>query len=552
MKIILDEIEFTLPEATFRTIKDSYTLGRVKKANEISKNLWNYQIKFEDKLIECELKYGKNQVSKILCACGRSNTKHPCLHSWIAAYWHFKEIVPQRKPKKDSVSTIKIAQIDFSQLDNKDLARFIQLSLKLHKNLIPWTRLIIPIEADINVIYNTYYQTLSELDIPLSETVPKNRLKYYRDQMMLLEFVYDQSIQHYLYGNLEQSYVKLFSCILKLNQWIRHYIQHNHTRMLKLQTDLFNATEQVLKSIKAPELQESIFQFNLNYILKNPTIIYHHNINTYNLLLENAHSKKHKQEYYKCLLHDCGQDFFFQNNEFESIYYLIQALQSEDFKNLFKNNNLQYISNITWLMLLKELKENDHVQYYYLQLKSIYLNNKSSEVKKNIATALVESLIKQDKIEEAKLEAKYFSLDLLNINFAKIYLEGLPDKNLDLYVNELKKKNNESDTGFLIELYYELKEKERLVLALNSTDDLTHILSYDKILFDTHWNSLLNIYIKKCEAHINQFIGNEALSFVDKIKSHIRTFGTKSQFEQFNLEVQKLFPERKQLVSIKT
>ena len=41
MNIILDQIEFILPESVFRLVKNSVELGRVKKASEVKKIFGN-------------------------------------------------------------------------------------------------------------------------------------------------------------------------------------------------------------------------------------------------------------------------------------------------------------------------------------------------------------------------------------------------------------------------------------------------------------------------------------------------------------------------------
>ncbi|NOT36060.1 MAG: hypothetical protein HOP11_01640 [Saprospiraceae bacterium] len=551
MKIILDEIEFILPEATFRTVKDSHTLGRVKKANEISKNLWNYQIKFEDKLIECEIKYGKNTVSKILCACGRSNIKHPCLHAWIASYWHFREVIPQRTTAKQNSPTQKLSDIDFGEINNQELNRFVQLSLKLNQNLIPWTRFILPIEGSIKEIFSYFQLALAHFDVQDTGSEKKQRLKQYKEHLLALEFVYEQSLLHFIQGDLEKAYGKIFSCHVKLNEWLSYYTRHNHSRLSKLQNDVYNAAEQILKSIKAPELQESLFQFHTSFLHQQHTSIAHHKNNVFNLILENVYSKSHKTNYYEILISQCQKPEFYSTNEFEAVYCLINLFDFKDFESIFKNFLATNISSQTWLILIHKIRENDSTLIFKSHLELIFSGTSSSEVRKSIATLIIESFIQSGQIDKARIEAKKYSILLLNLAFAKIYFSEKDDNSMDIYLKEFGKHHKKSHNEFLLELFYSLHENEKLINIIPEIDNVETIILFDSILFKSHWSELLEAYLLRCQLHLATHAGTQAVNYIDKIKSHIRTYGTKSQFEQFQLKVQQLFPERAQLVITK-
>ncbi|HNC36369.1 MAG TPA: hypothetical protein PLD32_07375, partial [Saprospiraceae bacterium] len=163
MKIILDQIEFDLPEPIFKVVQGALQSGKVKKAIEISKNLWNFQIKFDDALVETELRFGKNQASKVVCACGRSNPRHPCIHAWIASYWYFWEIARHRKNKEKNPGNAKtVAELMYA--NPRELQAIVKLFCKLDKKNIDWASVLLTPAIRSPELYHYLQQKLSAFD----------------------------------------------------------------------------------------------------------------------------------------------------------------------------------------------------------------------------------------------------------------------------------------------------------------------------------------------------------------------------------------------------
>ena len=68
MKIVLDSIDFILPEDKMDLVRKALFSGQIKKASQISKDTWHYLLRADDALLECQIRYGQNQVSAIQCA----------------------------------------------------------------------------------------------------------------------------------------------------------------------------------------------------------------------------------------------------------------------------------------------------------------------------------------------------------------------------------------------------------------------------------------------------------------------------------------------------
>ena len=64
MAIFLENIELQISGKAFDKISEWINKGYVKKANEIKKNNWNYTLKSDDDIYECNLVY-----SACICLC---------------------------------------------------------------------------------------------------------------------------------------------------------------------------------------------------------------------------------------------------------------------------------------------------------------------------------------------------------------------------------------------------------------------------------------------------------------------------------------------------
>ena len=58
-------------------------------------------------------------------------------------------------------------------------------------------------------------------------------------------------------------------------------------------------------------------------------------------------------------------------------------------------------------------------------------------------------------------------------------------------------------------------------------------------------------YSIPAEKFLDNFVGIQAHQFLEKIKTHIKSKTTKIQFENFNSEFQKQFPERLKIANLK-
>ncbi|MEP7196534.1 MAG: hypothetical protein ABI851_08440 [Saprospiraceae bacterium] len=552
MKIILDQIEFMLPEATYRLVSSSHALGRVKKANEVSKNIWNYNIKFEDSFIECEIKYGRNQVNKIQCACGRSNTKHPCLHAWIAAYWHYKEVVLPKSSSNTKADNFKLTKFDFSEYSQEELIQFIKLILKIDSKLNRWTELFLVKAYHNEDLFNFCLRVFNKFESTDTINKASNKLKLYKEQVQLLEYLYEQCIQDYIQGDIKSAFYKCLANLIKTDQWLSLYQSNNHLKLLRLYENQHKALEQILKGIKAAELYEVFLEFTIKILNENKYLIRNKTENIYSVLLNTANTKAQSKIINELIVSKIQSKEIFEANELETILFIINTLDIKVFKNLLKNELAANVSTQSWLMMIEYLKENQFIETFeeHLSLINQFVNNKDVKIK--AAESIITHQLMSNQIEKCIQNAKKYAIQLSHLNFAKLYFSKLENNpsNIMEFINEYKSANSILDQYFILDIFTYVDEKEFLVNEIELSNSLEITMNYDSSLFKNHWNRLLAIYYKLSEQFLNNHAGTQAFLYIDKIRKHILKYGKKSMVDEFSNEVQKLFPERSKLLNI--
>ncbi|MEO6189266.1 MAG: hypothetical protein ABIO44_01825 [Saprospiraceae bacterium] len=551
MKIILDQIEFMLPEAIFKMVSNSHISGRIKKANEVNKNIWNYQIKFEDSIIECELKYGRNQVSKIICGCGRSNVKHPCLHAWIAAYWHYKEIVQLIKVQNEQETKTKKSNPDFDNLNSTELIQFIQLSLKIDRNLNKWSEILLKKKLQDEPHYDFLMVKMKIFDAPFSPKANTSPLKQYKDQTELIGILYEQAVQEFIDGHLEEAFFKSLACIIKSDEWLTLYQQNNHVKLLKLYLNLHKAIEQIYKSIKSPELLDKLFIFttdileNTSYAIRNKTE------NLYSIFFNYSINKNNKNKILSLITQKIESNSFFTNNEIEPLMFLINNLSLNEFKLELKKNLAICITTQTWLMLLESLKENDIIEHFEEHLNSIYKEVSKKEVKLRTAEYILQTLIQSNQVEICKKKARDFAINLSHIPFAKIFFDciDIKTREAELFIKDYKILNKNKNPEFIFELLKEINIPELLLTEIKECTSIDLIMKFDISIFKEYKFELVEVYKKLSKEFLLTHVGHQAFNYIDNIKKHISIYGNKSLAEKFLIDIQTLYPERTKLIN---
>ncbi len=549
MKIILDQIEFDLPESIFRLVENAHLTGKVKKALEISKSRWNFQIKFDDALVECEIKYGKNCVTKIHCACGRSNSKHPCIHGLIAAYWYYKEVYLHKK-LKNTPSVKSSFELITDEYTHIELGTFINFCFKLDKNLKKWAELLLSKNFAGADLFHFIYYKLEDIEKSLSLTSRNSILKSYREQCELLQALYDQSVIEYTHGNIEPALYKCFASLLKSNQWLVTYVNNNHTRLQTIHTNLHNAFDQMLRSIKAAELIQKMFEFILTELKSKPYAIYQHKQNIYYTLLNSYSNHSFIKKNDEIIIDNLKSGVLQKLNISESLLFVISYFKDNNFKEFFNHEMIGQFDSQTWLITLQKIEDLELLSGFEDQLQYLFDNLQVSELRNRIAEILLKHLIASGNIKLCSEKARQFAIQLSKIKYATIFFECVEfdSSQINAFINDYHSVHPKEDE-FVLELLSQTNESELLLSELEKNESFTTLMKYDSHIFKHYSKRLIAKYCNLAEEYLNNHAGQQAFNTVEQIKKHIAKVGYKSHAEEFMNAVQKLYPERTKIIN---
>lgn len=550
MKIILDQIEFDLPEPIFKVVQGALQSGKVKKAIEISKNLWNFQIKFDDALVETELRFGKNQASKVVCACGRSNPRHPCIHAWIASYWYFWEIARRRKNKEKNPGNAKTVA-ELMNANPRELQAIVKLFCKLDKKNIDWASVLLTPAMRSPELYHYLQQKLSAFD-PQQNKGSSYLSRLYREHIELGQMLYHNALEDYAEGNPEPAIIKLLVLSIRFSRWLQHYEKFNHTRLLLLLGNIHKAFEELLKSLKAPDLLEKVLELTVAELTEKEYPVFHHEENLYITLL---HLKNNvvKSSSVKNLI-------FLNINSGRAIGFIpeqllllaVQSLTSKEWNKILLSSTVLNLTSPVWLRFLDKISELSMTAAHFGQIMTVYESLPYYEVRCKAADLLVTESIHHKNIEEARLLTRRFSLELSQPGMARSYflLEEYAPEKIRSFIEDYKKLHSNASHEFILLLLEENELYELLVDELENEDNIEIIIKYDRHLFNQYSKKMLNKYLVLSGQFLNQFAGHQAYEYIDRIRKHISKYGTKAHNAEFSDHVQKLFPERTNLQNL--
>lgn len=547
MNIILDQIEFILPESVFRLVKNSVELGRVKKASEVKKNIWQFIIKYEDSYVECEIKFGRNQVQKIICACGRSNLKHPCLHSWIASFWYYNEVVLNKTQSKPVTTALQ--EIDYSKLSVDQLVPFVKLSLKLHKDLARWADMLINYSIVEFDTASDFLQKLNTFRLDKNSN-SSSKLKIFNEQLILLNQLYNQVLEQYSSGFLEIAFSKTLCTIIKTSEWITDYPLNNHQKLSKLFFDFHMVFEQIIKDIKSPELLDHCLDLSENILSEHYYRLLHPIQNIYTHLLNAGTNKKIKENIKKIYIQNLIKNE--PSIDLINIQFILNYFDLNKFKSILHEHLTHSVSIQTWLILLKKLEEQGQLLLFDKHLICILKEIKHRETQLKYASKIINEYNEQGLTVEAATLSKDLSVLLLSPEIAKLYYLST-NKSVDKLheLMQVFKAQKHIDHEILIlEILNQTEQTEQLLIELQNCQNIELVMQYDKILYSKYANEILLIYINFAARCFNDYAGQAAYQYIEKIKSHIQFHGRKILSDRFDKEIQRLFPERNKLLNI--
>ncbi|MBK9962159.1 MAG: hypothetical protein IPP06_12780 [Saprospiraceae bacterium] len=508
-------------------------------------------LRADDALLECQIRYGQNQVSAIQCACGKSTAKNPCMHAWILAYWHHQQVVRQKKEAAKKLAPRKKFEFQDGIYQEKELTDFIQLSLRLNPGLNAWANLLLMQPYSPELAYENYMEALSGFDPQITKGSSSKFLKDFRHQLLLLDQIYDHSLSLYLRGNLEQAVHLLLASLVKSSQWFDTFADINQEKWVQQLVKMHQALHQILKSIKAPALRTSIFDLMMDRISEGPYYLIHREENLYHILYSFKEEKNKSSRTEELISAKIKETKTFFYKPLEGLVFLLNTHSPKIFIELIKRHHLfQEISSTYWLMLIGYFKEQHDFTRSRMILEFLVEKSPYRELAVASAGQILEFMIREGLSDELAKASRDFSIKFKESRFANVWYDSsAPDESeLVKYIQEFKSAHV-SDQHFILDFLAKSDAQELLLAELKERGDVDLLIQYDKVLSPDNRLSLLDTYVLLTQDYLNEYGGGQAYDYVQKIRTHLGNFRAKELLKTFTEKVEKLFPERISLVT---
>ncbi len=116
------------------------------------------------------------------------------------------------------------------------------------------------------------------------------------------------------------------------------------------------------------------------------------------------------------------------------------------------------------------------------------------------------------------------------------------------YIDECNHQANHTK-HYLLDLLNNMNQDHFLFEELSKLDQIETIMKYDHRLLNSEPQKMIQLFVKLTKNHLNQYVGAPAFQFMDKIKSHLLTQGSKEHMKIYTQEINQLFPERQSILN---
>jgi hypothetical protein len=537
-----DFIEFEISEKDLDVFKNSIAQGCIRRVDQISLNKWHYLLRADDRLLEIELSYNKNNIKQFHCACGARSPGKICKHVQLVSYWHVNTI----RSKKDSQYAIsKTVQTDLSESSPEDLQYYIQFLVrqnKLNREWIYFFEESRKLSSEPIVKYNSLFDRfLQFVSIQTRNSVSKIKL-----QLQLFEELYYISFYHYKQSNVYEAIHALLAGIHKLHEL--HFLVDwkNQSRLLQINEKLHTALEQFLTSIIAPRALNSLYKLISETMLSQDYLILNAKSNLFHILKirfsKSSHSKQNFQAIVEKLNLNIREEYKF--NLLDYLYDEYPELLKDYLISIELNNSVYWV--LSWLDNRKSRISNDYL--YQLYTKIYEVANK--EMKTLVALKIADLYSSQSNPEAGKKLIKY-------------YLETGHTKLLESYFKESEFSQQEFEqflenlesvvAGKTLSIVQKIElanySKQWLVLLklISTSGDIELLMKYDLKFPEEFHPKLIEVYILFTRNYLDSHVGQKSHQRIELITRHIKMVYRSKLFTFYANELKQLFPNRKLL-----
>ncbi|MDQ3141097.1 MAG: hypothetical protein M3Q56_02500 [Bacteroidota bacterium] len=537
MKIILDSIELQLEPYQYTQFTQWIAAGCIRKANQKNKYKWAYLIKTDTDLVETEIVFAENSIKAFQCAC-KPNATLPCEHVWIASIWHIQNIDHKKQPQTKLPKTQDILNYLHPETTKEELLHFLQICFSIHPNLKLWFQLFFPSVLESIQGKLQYDDLLRNFEKPIKSSEIQ-QIKMTKLQLTALQYMYERSLDLFNRNQILDAFEMASSGLHKSFEWSYQAHHQSNAKSQALSIRLFELMELLIQSIKEPTLREQVFEKSVS-LLSKPYYLILHKENNLAILLFSAYREPVFQHQIKKVLIQKLQDEPFHISVAANVFSIFLFC----YKNHPPDEILQNISPQYFLQWL-----NQHTIYKFEGQSRLYkqlLHNIKNEFYIPLfVDSLLDYYIRIDDKENIKFYSHYGLIHCQQLKYVKIYksfetLELQDIKQILILLKNLPPVHPE----FKLELLKELEFLPLLEEEIYTSYSMDTVMKFDHALLKSNSENALLFYIEISKKHLLEYAGTIAYDYIEKIKKHIRKYGSADQEKKYIEKLKSYFPER--------
>ncbi|MBK9108047.1 MAG: hypothetical protein IPM92_06585 [Saprospiraceae bacterium] len=422
--INFDEFEHLFTEAELFSMQQTLESGALIKANQVTKNTWNYCLRYGGILTDCEVKYNLKSVKQVHCACGFKGNSKLCKHSQHIIYWHIIKI-HQRSNDIMYVSDSK-AEINLQNNTQDELAFYLKSLVRNNPKAKKWLEFLLKLGQFKEIEISNIVEESNQFILFLNE-LSKNAITQEKNILQLSNDLYYASLRYYSLSDVNRACSIMIAAIEIL------YIQMAKRKTLNVQKfhlaieKYLDALNQILTAIIAPQSLNTFLRYLMEFTRSKNYYPSKKDLNLFTTIRSRLKHKTIEKELVDTLQSKCLESV---NHPFEfytwDIYY---QLDSDGFLRFLKSP--AFSKKVTPAGILTYLgtrgKELDS-KYYFELFKWIFpkLNNDLQELS---ITYLLDQDINWQFNSDHELILRLY-LSSKNSNLLKVYFNLEIEKNI--------------------------------------------------------------------------------------------------------------------------
>ncbi|MBK8955669.1 MAG: hypothetical protein IPM34_08940 [Saprospiraceae bacterium] len=493
--------------------------GALIKANQTSKNSWNYCLRYDGMLTDCEIKYNQKSLKQVVCACGFRGSKRLCKHSQIIVYWHLLKIYRRSAGPANEFSEFK--ENDLQKLSAEELRFYLKALMRNNPKAQKWVELLHAMGTCREMDIHSMFQACQNFSVFLND-LHKNQVSREKNLLQLSNDLYNTSLRFYSLSEVNRACSIMIAAIQLLYTQIQTRKVINTQKFHQAIIKYTDALNQILTAIIAPQALNSFLRHLIEFSKSDAYYPAHKECNLFNSIRNRIKNKSIEKELVASLQNKCLEsihhpfafytwDVYYQTDALGFLKFLKSPVFAR--KNAFPNI-LNFLGTRN-----KQLE-----QSFYLELLRYILPNLNRDLQILAATYLNAMHIQMSSLEDKQLFIQLYLVSK-NQNLLTQYFssEGSVDKLYDIAQQMLEKAQLpiEESLEIELELLFYSQQYQSLTDKLMAQESIDLIMKYDANLPAQAKTRLIKSYgIYLTNFKLNN-IGPKATRRIKQITSHL-------------------------------